>query len=127
MVGTAAWFQDTAKGNHNWVEVWKNDQNDGNIHHGAWFFLEASPALGDGQVDDLERPPRQRWFCQPDRFGPYPQNTTLVYAARLVRGTGVSYPMAWEPENGDVPGEDVSAYYRQVCGVTLSPHAPDEV
>lgn len=105
LAGTAAWWQDPLKGNHNWVEVWKN---------GRWYFLEPSP--GQSDVDDLERPPHQRWFCQSSRFGPHPHNTTLVYAARLDSRTSVRYPVAWEPTNHDVPGEDVSEYYRKVCG-----------
>ena len=129
LAGTAAWWQDPSQGNHNWVEVWKlltsasstNDQDSRNpppttptTSDGAWYFLEPSPNQAD--VDDLERPPRQRWFCQPDRFTPYAHNTTLVYAARLTRGTSTVYALAWEPDNRDVPGEDVSAYYRRVCG-----------
>eukprot|EP00977_Amphora_coffeiformis_P024113 scaffold15089_cov168-Amphora_coffeaeformis.AAC.5 len=105
MVGTAAWNQNAPKGNHNWVEVYKD---------GEWFFLEPSPGMWD--VDDLERPPHSRWFCNPKSFGPISHNTTLVYAACLTRGQGVSYPMAWELANTNVPGEDVSAYYRKVCG-----------
>ena len=110
LAGTAAWWQDPSKGNHNWVEVYRED--------GKWYFLEPSPGVDD--VDDLDRPPRQRWFCQPDRFGPFAHNTTLVYAARLTRGSGMVYPLAWEPGNMDVPGEDVSAYYRNACGVEES-------
>jgi len=105
MAGTAAWNQNISQGNHNWVEVYKD---------GGWYFLEPAPGLSD--VDDLERPPHARWFCNTKSFGPISHNTTLVYAARLTRGRGVSYPMAWELGNTDVPGEDVSRYYRDVCG-----------
>ena len=105
IAGTAAWGQNASQGNHNWVEVYKD---------GEWFFLEPSQDLST--VDDLERPPHTRWFCDRKNFGPFSHNTTLVYAARLTRGQGVSYPMAWELGNADVPGEDVSAYYRKMCG-----------
>jgi hypothetical protein len=108
IAGTAAWYQNATQGNHNWVEVWRN---------GTWYFLEPSPgAPGARRVDDLEQPPCQRWFCHPSRFGNHPANTTLVYAARLDGRSGVSYPLAWEPGNVGVPGEDVSTYYRRVCG-----------
>lgn len=105
MAGTAAWGQEPSHGNHNWVEVYKD---------GKWLFLEPSPGLS--HVDDLDQPPHTRWFCNRKKFGPYSHNTTLVYAARLTRGKGISYPIAWELSNKDVPGEDVSAYYRHVCG-----------
>lgn len=107
LAGTAAWWQDVTKGNHNWVEVW---------NRGQWYFLEPSPGMAPDQVDDLDKPARSRWFCQPDRFGPFAQNTTQVYAARLDSRTSVRYPVAWEPTNRQVPGEDVSVYYRKVCG-----------
>jgi hypothetical protein len=105
IAGTVAWYQDPAKGNHNWVEVWMD---------GHWYFLEPSP--GQASVDCLELPPCQRWFCHKSRFGSNPVNTTLVYAARLDGRSSVCYPLAWEAGNFGVPGEDVSHYYRNACG-----------
>jgi len=101
LVGTPAWNGRREEGNHNWVEVMAQD--------GEWYFLEPSPK--QETVDTLDRDPCQRWFCQPDRF-PGAQ----VYAARLDRSKAEThYPMAWEWGSTDVPGENRTAYYVDVC------------
>ena len=112
LVGTAAWNQQREKGNHNWVEVWDN---------GEWYFLEPSlstdPQKPADSVDDLERDPCSRWFCEQSRFTGHPSNTTYVYAARLESiHHSTFFPLAWEWTNQAVPGEDVSQFYLDRCG-----------
>ncbi|KAL7576271.1 hypothetical protein ACA910_018097 [Epithemia clementina (nom. ined.)] len=131
LVGTAAWNQQRSKGNHNWVEVWVNDDDnyddddDGRIHdtttNGRWYFVEPSlstdPNTAATVVDDLTRDPCQRWFCHRSQFTGHESNTTLVYAARLEPAAhSTFYPLAWEWTNQAVPGEDVSHYYWEQCG-----------
>lgn len=101
LVGTPAWKRRREEGNHNWVEVMAED--------GRWYFLEPSPA--QETVDTLERDPCERWFCQADRFP-----GAEVYAARLDRSKAdTHYPMAWEWNSTDVPGENRTDYYVEVC------------
>ena len=108
LVGTPAWWGNVEKGNHNWVEVYDNDKK--------WKFLE--PAYGDygtNHADNLERNPCQRWFCHKQRFGPH--TGTKVFAARYDQTNKKTfYPMPWCPSNKDVPGEERTTYYQQVCG-----------
>jgi len=138
VAGTAAWNGDRSKGNHNWVEVWtghdysgghsssssrKNAQqdNDGKCRCDAatttqdcqcgWSFLEPSPA--QQTVDTLDRNPCERWFCRPERFA-----GTQTYAARLdnnQNNTNISFPLAWEWDNADVPAVNRTDYYQRVC------------
>lgn len=107
VVGTPAWQQLRGSGNHNWVEVW---------HQGQWHFLEPS-ATRTTDVDHLYRNPCERWFCHPDRFTNNSSTTTKVFAARLESSpsSNTFYRMAWEWENSNVPGEDVTAYYQATC------------
>ncbi|GKY93944.1 hypothetical protein MPSEU_000361300 [Mayamaea pseudoterrestris] len=105
VVGTPAWYQNRSAGNHNWVEVY---------HEGAWHFMEPSATRTDNP-DSIDRDPCERWFCNHERFSDNAQNTTMVYAARLESATSTFYRMAWEWDNQDVPGEDVTAYYQEVC------------
>jgi hypothetical protein len=120
VVGTASWYQDRGQGNHNWVEVYDpRRKRHSSVHTTSpWSFLEPSPGATD--PDDLDRDPCRRWFCSPTRFSSNPRNATHVYAARLERDpsgtTFVYYPLAWEWDTTDVPGEDVTSYYQQVCG-----------
>ena len=107
IAGTAEWYQNRSQGNHNWVEVWRD---------GAWSFLEPSASANPESVDDLDRPPCQRWFCTKDRFSGNPHNSTKVYAARLESVQSIYYPLAWEWNNHDVPGEDVTNFYLERCG-----------
>lgn len=110
LVGTPAWNQKRDDGNHNWVEVWS---------HGEWHFFEpslsADPSTPADTVDDLHTQPCQKWFCSKDRFTGVLSNTTLVYAARLQSPSSTFYPLAWEWMNHDVPGDDVTAFYREKC------------
>lgn len=103
LVGTPAWHNDRSTGNHNWVEVWKDNQ---------WYFLEAQPA--SGRVDSLADNVCTRWFCTASRFPNLP-NTTRVSAAKLVAVDDMFYRMAWEWNNPSVPGEDRTAYYQNQC------------
>ena len=118
LVGTPAWWGHVDKGNHNWVEVYSHtdDDDDDANELSNWNFLE--PAYGDygtNHADNLERNPCQRWFCHKQRFGP--TTGTKVYAARYDRtSTNTYYPMPWCPSNKDVPGEERTKYYQQVCG-----------
>lgn len=106
LVGTPAWHQDRAQGNHNWVEIWLDDQ---------WHFMEPTALLRPATVDSLDADPCSRWFCSRTRFHGG-VNTTRVSAARLSAAGDSFYRMAWEWDNQDVPGEDVTAYYERVCG-----------
>jgi hypothetical protein len=103
VVGTPAWQQQREHGNHNWVEVWLD---------GEWRFLEPSlpPRTFVDSLDD-NVDPCQRWFCTADRFA---NGTTKVYAARS-ETSDTFYRMAWEWNNQDVPGEDVTSYYERIC------------
>lgn len=111
IAGTPAWYGNATKGNHNWVEVW---------NQGQWYFMEPTvPTAVDGildDVDDLERNPCRRWFCQAARYAPGP-NQTKVYAARLDSSkTTEFFRLAWEWETPDVPADDRTAYYQEICG-----------
>jgi hypothetical protein len=115
LVGTPAWNGDVDKGNHNWVEVWTPTSccdggeeaaaREGENVRGEWRILE-----GDG--DSLDKDPCERWFCNAGRF----DGDTQVYAARLDRSLAdCSYPLAWDAQNWDVPGEDRTSYYTEIC------------
>jgi Transglutaminase-like superfamily len=100
LVGTPAWWRDREKGNHNWVEVWWDNE---------WYFME--PSAAQDTVDTLDRDPCDRWFCNSQCFP-----GTEVYAARLDRTKAdTHYPMAWEWNSTDVPGENRTDYYVQIC------------
>ena len=123
VAGTPAWYNHhAARGNHDWVEVWKENQ---------WYFLEptvpASGSIGssdddDDNVDDLDRDPCQRWFCNSHfQYGHGP-NQTRVYAARLETtekndddGDAVFFRLAWEWGNHAIPADDRTAYYQATC------------
>lgn len=104
VAGTPAWQQNVSHGNHNWVEVYRNQ---------VWYFIEPSPA--QSLIDTLDRNPCERWFCNPGGFPSSPSSATKVFAASL-ESNHVYYPMAWEPSNPDVPGIDRSDFYQHVCG-----------
>jgi len=103
LVGTPAWNGSPENGNHNWIEVYLESQ---------WHFMEGSPAAGDS--DNLDKNPCDHWFCNRKSFGP--GTHTRVYASRLDQSVSDFYPMAWDPDNHDVPGEDRTDDYRSVCG-----------
>lgn len=125
VTGTAAWNGNRTHGNHNWVEVWtgychNNDTantinpNRCSCHENKedcideWSFLEPSP--GQLIVDTLDRDPCERWFCHPTKF-----LGTQTYAARLISTNNISFPMAWEWQNRDVPAVNRTLYYQQIC------------
>lgn len=101
VVGTPAWQGVRSNGNHNWVEVYRD---------GKWDFME--PSAGVQDVDDLDKDPCTRWFCNNhSQYG-----TTRVFAARLDRSLADTfYRMAWEWNNTDVPGVDRTDYYTNTC------------
>jgi hypothetical protein len=109
VAGTSAWNQRRSQGNHNWVEVWDKNQ---------WYFFEPSPmAIRPEDVDSIDKDPCARWFCHKDRFQyENPGNSTRVSAAKLESSThDTFFRMAWEWDNPSVPGDDVTAYYQQIC------------
>ena len=89
------------------VEVYVPSPDDGG--EGEWIFLEPSPGIKESDTetansDDLDRDPRARWFCIPERM----DGTTKVYATRFARSiASTHYPMAWSDPETDVgvPGE----------------------
>ena len=118
LVGTPAWNDDISNGNHNWLEVYSLIPSS---NASGWRFLE--PAYGDygtDSADNLDRNPCKRWFCNSSKLGR--KSKTKVYAARLNRnheqGNIINpYPMAWDNGNADVPGEDRTKYYWDVCSL----------
>ena len=106
VVGTPAWYGNRTQGNHNWVEVYDAQARD-------WKFLEPSPA--NAGLDTLDNDPCMRWFCDSSR---YP--SSRVYAARLKKHSGAEaatyFPLAWEWGNQDVPAEERTSYYTEICG-----------
>mmetsp|Transcript_10065 Transcript_10065/g.27590 ORF Transcript_10065/g.27590 Transcript_10065/m.27590 type:complete len:392 (-) Transcript_10065:101-1276(-) len=107
VAGTAAWYGDASKGNHNWVEVYDSAKDE-------WGFLEPAPNT-PGTVESLESNPCGRWYCSPDR---YPSST--VFAAKLSQEDDCCcdkhhFPLAWEPGCEDVPADDRTKYYTDVC------------
>lgn len=135
MAGTPAWHGNVDEGNHSWVEVYVPSTSDDGGKGGQWKFLEPSPGIKEGDTettnaDDLDRDPKTRWFCTPDRF----DGSTKVYVTRFVRGGGEYlathyYPMAWSDPDTDmgVPGEDRTAYYVSICGAIPTPPAPSSL
>ena len=135
MAGTPAWHGNDDEGNHSWVEVYvppssssSSSSDGGDDEGGEWIFLEPSPGIKEGDTetansDDLDRDPRARWFCTPDRM----DGSTRVYATRYARGGGGAsaqrhYPMPWSDADADdgVPGVDRTGYYAAACGPTSS-------
>ena len=113
MAGTPAWYGDSDKGNHSWVEVWVPDGNGG----GQWQFLEPTPGIAEGDedtanADHLDRDPCKRWFCKADRFP-----ASKVYATRYTKNDSNSfYPQPWSSlEDDGVVGEDRTEYYGNIC------------
>jgi len=126
VVGTPAWYGNRTRGNHNWVEIYvgshsrRHGGDDGSGgDDGVWKFLEPSPA--NAGLDTLDHDPCMRWFCDPSR---YP--SSRVYAARLKKSSkfglgseanSTYFPLAWEWDNHDVPGEERTEYYADICGL----------
>lgn len=101
LAGTPAWNRDVSHGNHNWVEVWLPEEN-------QWVFIEGGPA---GGTDETLFNACDKWFCEPGHFA----NGTTVFAARFEQASHTRYPMAWDPHNTEIPGEDRTAYYQAAC------------
>ncbi|GMI26550.1 hypothetical protein TrCOL_g1057 [Triparma columacea] len=99
IAGTPAWNDVYENGNHNWIEVY-----DG----GEWNFIEAAPAGGGESLSN----PCDKWFCSPAKMA----NGTKFYAARWDKSQGTVYPMAWDLDNAEVPGDDRTEYYQSACG-----------
>jgi hypothetical protein len=99
IAGTPAWNGKPENGNHNWVEVYL-------VATGKWHFIEALVAGPGEQLNN----PCSMWFCSPAKM----VNWTRVFAARWRPG-GKVFPMAWDPANVEVAGEDRTQYYREAC------------
>ena len=107
LVGTPAWNGDTEKGNHNWVEFYSPSHKEDD----KWIFLESAPAYGG--IPDINPNPCSFWFCDTDHF----DGATKVYATRLdkLQSNHVYYPLAWDDTNHDIPGEDRTMIYTNIC------------
>lgn len=100
LAGTPSWVVDRRDSpeerfnNHNWVEVW-----DGM----SWSFAGALEYNAAG----LNR----TWFFPQPAKGQLPgDHWHAIYAASFKR-TGTAFPLAWAPEDGSVPGVDVTQAY----------------
>jgi hypothetical protein len=112
LAGTPAWNGDATNGNHNWVEIWRPSSNTNDDGVGVWSPIEGKPAGGGESLND----PCTLWFCNPSRFPSTDSSTsTKVYAAKFNQTSDVRYPMAWDLQNDDVPGIDVSQAYSDMC------------
>ncbi|GMH87996.1 hypothetical protein TL16_g11024 [Triparma laevis f. inornata] len=98
--GTPAWNGAYENGNHNWIEVYLPET-------GEWAFMEAAPAGGGETLSN----PCDKWFCSPTKMA----NGTQFFSSRFDSNSGVAYPMAWDLENLEVPGDDRTAYYQDAC------------
>eukprot|EP00658_Telonema_sp_P-2_P084764 TRINITY_DN9502_c0_g3_i1.p1 TRINITY_DN9502_c0_g3~~TRINITY_DN9502_c0_g3_i1.p1 ORF type:complete len:330 (+),score=66.52 TRINITY_DN9502_c0_g3_i1:68-1057(+) len=106
LVGTPAWHGDVNAGNHNWVEVWIGaDEGEG-----EWAFIEGAPA---GSPEDFKTP-KGKWFCNPGHM----DGKTQVFGTEWKRGGSISYPMAWDLNNTQIPGVDRTADYVKMCAPT---------
>jgi hypothetical protein len=99
VAGTPAWNDVYENGNHNWIEVYNG---------GEWQFLEAAPAGGGETLAN----PCDKWFCSPAKMA----NGTTFFSARWDKSQGTVYPMAWDLDNSEVPGDDRTEYYQAACG-----------
>jgi len=105
VAGTPAWNGNVDNGNHNWVEIWRGQDK-------GWSFIEAMPAGGGETLDN----PCDKWFCSAAKLGP--DSGTQVFAARFEQDAsdGTVYPLAWDPENDQVPGVNRTMFYTAACG-----------
>jgi len=103
VAGTPAWNGDYANGNHNWIEVFDPTMQE-------WKFIEADPA---GAGETLSNP-CDKWFCTPDRM----RGGTQFFATRWsFDGERTVYPMAWDRNNIEIPGVNMTHYYQTVCNI----------
>ncbi|KIZ07847.1 transglutaminase domain protein [Monoraphidium neglectum] len=101
VAGTPSWVEDRrdlSKGdrfnNHNWVEVW-----DG----GAWSFTGACEYRPEG----LNR----TWFFPQPAKSALPGSTMHAIYAASYQTTGLTFPLAWAPQDREVPAVDVTQGY----------------
>jgi len=101
LAGTPAWNGKKDNGNHSWIEFFGSDSK--------WHIMESKPA-SNGKDDDLFDP-CQWWFCNEDRV-----QETHFYAARLERShDSDSFPLAWDPGNDGVSGENRTQFMNDLC------------
>ena len=55
--------------------------------------------------------PCDKWFCTPAKM----QGGTQVFATRWDQSSTTVYPMAWDLDNKEVPGINMTDYYQDVC------------
>ncbi len=107
LAGTSAWNDNPDNGNHSWIEFFRSD------HKWHIHIMESLPASGgDGISPTNIWDPCQWWFCKPDKV----RGTTTFSAAKLVWMTSQQhFPMAWDPNNRMVPGEDRTNFMIELC------------
>jgi len=117
VVGAPAWHNNPQEGNHNWVEVLMESENDPSGYE--WGIIEANVtgivgAKLAGLGETLENP-CDKWFCNPDHFGEGKKHTPIFAARWDINSTDVRYPMSWNINDKNVAGVDRSDYYNEVC------------
>jgi hypothetical protein len=79
-------------GNHTWVEVWD----------GGWHYLGANESTAYDQA----------WFsASAAAISPDAPSRNRIYAASF-RATGLTFPLAWSPDDHTVWAEDVTLRYQ---------------
>ena len=71
--------------------------------------MEGRPA---GGVETFANP-CDKWFCTKAKLGP--DSETKVFATGFMSQGRSHFPMAWDLDNTDVPGEDRTEYYHAAC------------
>jgi transglutaminase-like putative cysteine protease len=97
VAGVPSWT--TKPGNHNWVEVWTEDD-------GKWHFTEYYP---DAKGLD------HGWLLADAAKANAKSQAHSVYASSW-RKTGISFPLVWNWENKDVNAVNVTARYVELGG-----------
>jgi len=102
LAGTSAWNGNPENGNHSWIEFYGSDHK--------WHIMESLPASGSTSPNLLD--PCQWWFCNPEKI-----HGTSFSAAKLVWNSSSKqhFPMAWDPSNHMVPGEDRTDFMNELC------------
>jgi hypothetical protein len=123
LVGTPMWNGNASEGNHNWVEIYMGPGE--GLDGDAWTFIEGKPAQG---AHETLTNACDKWFCNTVYFG----NKTEVFATEfdqsdLRANTTHFYPMAWDPENKNVPGVNRTELYRKVCQACGNGSAPEQI
>ena len=106
VVGTPLWTD--GSGNHTWAEVWDRQ----------WYFVGAAEP---GPLD-------QTWFADNAAAADDAKPLNRIYAATFDPDAPV-FPLVWAPDQQDVRGRDVTAFYkgRHKLTVTAPPGTPVEV